>query len=322
LPALPRRCLPDRYHGQPVLVRLNAAGNAIRSTSVVEGMSPDSMLLATFDSAGGATVLGVQSVQGGNMYLASTSDASAEPLVCITDQADHVQPALIGPGQFLTIFGSGLASGDPVAYDPAASSLPRTLGGATILINGVAAPMLYASAEQINFIAPYEIMGQPRVSFELITAAGEHVRRTLPVSKANPALITLGDTEFPTCHGKTVEYSVPAVVRNADGSPNTCENPAEIGSVVSLFVNGAGVVAGAADGAIHSDLPFSLQMYDSNGNEVVRTSPVDWAPQGIWQVDVKVHQPANQPPTGSTAIQLNVNGILVRENSVPVWLRQ
>jgi hypothetical protein len=39
-------------------------------------------------------------------------------------------------------------------------------------------------------------------------------------------------------------------------------------------------------------------------------------------VDVKVHQPTNQPPTGSAAVQLNVNGILVRENSVPVWLRQ
>lgn len=322
LPALPRRCLPDRYHGQPVLVRLNAAGDAIRSTTVVEGMSPDSTLLASFDGAGGATVLGVQSVQGSNMYLASTTGALAEPLVCIADQADYVQPALIGPGQFLTIFGNDLASGDPIAYDPASSSLPRTLGGATILINGVAAPMLYASAEQINFIAPYEIAGQPPVSFELITGAGEHVRRTLPVSKASPSLITLGDTEFPVCQGKTVEYSVPAVVRNADGTLNTCENPADSGSVVSVFLNGAGLVADATDGAIQSDVPFSIQIYDNNGNEVVRTSPVDWTAQGIWQVDVKVHQPGNQPPTGSTAIQLNVNGIAVRENSVPVWLRQ
>jgi len=54
--------------------------------------------------------------------------------------------------------------------------------------------------------------------------------------------------------------------------------------VVPVFVNGAGVVAGAADGAIHSDLPFSIDIYDNKGNEVVRTSPVDWAPKvsGRW----------------------------------------
>jgi uncharacterized protein (TIGR03437 family) len=322
LPALPQRCLPDRYHAEPVLVRLNAAGDAIRSTTVIEGVSPDSNPFASFDAAGDATVLGVQMNLGSNMYLASTADtAPSQSLVCMVDQADYTQPAQIGPGQFLTVFGSGLASGDPALYDPSAASLPRTLGGATVLINGVATPMMYASADQINFVVPYEIAGQPPVSFELITAAGEHVRRTLPVNRATPALITLGDTEYATCQGKTVEYSIHAVVRNADGTVNSCDNPADDGSIVSLFVAGAGVVPGAADGALHSAAAFPTEIYDSNGNEVVRAVPADWAPEGVWQVDVKVHPPYNTPPTQSTAIQLTVNGMSVRESPVAVWLR-
>jgi uncharacterized protein (TIGR03437 family) len=323
LPAVPQRCLPDRYHGQPLLVRLSAAGDAIRSTTIIEGVSPDSGLLASFDAAGNATVLGLQLDRGSNMYLASTADANpSQALLCMVDQADYVQPAQIGPGQFLAVFGSGLASGEPTAYDPSAAALPRTLGGATVLINGVPAPMMYASADQINFVVPYEIAGQPPVSFELITAAGEHVRRTLPVNRATPALVTLGDTEYPTCQGKTVEYSVPAVVRNADGTVNSCENPADSGSIVSLFVTGAGVVPGAADGVLHSAAAFPTEIYDSNGNDVVRAVPVDWAPEGVWQVDVKVHPPYTAPPTGSTAIQLIVNGMSVREFPVAVWLRQ
>ena len=320
LPNLPIRCLPDRLHDTPALVRFNANLDAIRSTTVISGVAPGASEFVAFDAQGGAVLA------GGGPYLAraGVDAAASEPLVCMTDQADYVQTASLAPGQFLTLFGAGLAGDPPAAYDPAAGELPRELGGAAVLVNGVAAPMLYASPEQINFIAPYEIAGQPTASIELITSSGEHVRRTLPVKPMSPALITLGDSSYPSCQGQTVEGSTAAVVLNPDGSRNSCANPATLGSVVSVFLTGAGAVPSAATGIVDSaGLPLNAPVSDGYGNQVVRAFAVDWAPLGVWQVDVKLTQHFVQtlPVTIAAGIQLVVNGAPVREGVAAVWLR-
>ena len=289
LPALPQRCLPDRLHGIPVLVRLNAAGDAIRSATVVEGVGPAAMVVGSFDQTGSAVLL------AGNDYLARVADdtPSTGALICMTDQADYIQPAAIAPGQFLNLFGSGM-------------------DGGVVRVNGAEVPLLYSSPQQINFAIPYYIAMQPAVIIELTTSAGERASRTLPVVRASPALITLGETGFSTCQGKTVENSAAAVVWNADGTRNSCENPADSGSVVSLFLTGSGVV-----------LPDGIELLDGFGNEVVRVAPVDWMPQGVWRVDVHVHPPNTWIglTTPATAVALNINGVNVREAPVAVWLK-
>jgi uncharacterized protein (TIGR03437 family) len=228
----------------------------------------------------------------------------------------------VAPGQLLTLFGSNLAS--EAAYDSTDSALPRTLGGATVLINGVAAPMLYASGEQINFVVPYEIAGRVSVPLELITAAGEHVRRTLPVTAADPALITLGESDYPACQGTTVEGASRAVVLNPDGTRNSCENPAPKDSTVSVFLTGAGAVPPAVTGVNRAGgVSLESALFDGFGNEVQRAFAVDWAPLGVWQIDVRVRPPSFFPPSVSaaTAIQLVVDGTVVRTGPVAVWLR-
>jgi len=49
--------------------------------------------------------------------------------------------------------GVGLGPSQPVTAYPAASTpYPTTLGGTQVLFDGVAAPMLYATANQINAV--------------------------------------------------------------------------------------------------------------------------------------------------------------------------
>ena len=71
-------------------------------------------------------------------------------------------------------------------------------------MNGVAAPLMYVSPNQINFIVPYEVANQIAVTLELSSANGEIARRTLPVTAFNPSLATEGMAEYPVCEGKTV----------------------------------------------------------------------------------------------------------------------
>src|ERR1019366_7116360 len=118
------------------------------------------------------------------------------------DSADFTQAAPVAPGQLLTIFGTNIGPAAPAVYDPNSASLPTTLGGVSVVVNGVAAPMIYASAGQINFLAPYETGGQPTVTLRLTASGATTAQRTLAVAPINPGLLTFGVTDYPVCQSK------------------------------------------------------------------------------------------------------------------------
>ena len=61
----------------------------------------------------------------------------------------------IAPGEFIALFGSGLAKSLQTASVP----YPKTLNGVTVTINGTAAPLYFVSTGQINCIVPYSTTG-------------------------------------------------------------------------------------------------------------------------------------------------------------------
>jgi uncharacterized protein (TIGR03437 family) len=131
----------------------------------------------------------------------------------------------VAPGSLISIFGSNLA--DATEFAPAAW-LPRSLGGATLSINGAVAPLVFVSPSQINAQVPFgapagpasavlQLTGMPPVSIEF------------SIAPAAPGIFTNGANQ--------------ASVRNADGSFNTSGNPANTGSRVSVYLTGLGAVA-------------------------------------------------------------------------------
>jgi uncharacterized protein (TIGR03437 family) len=91
--------------------------------------------------------------------------------------------------------------------------------GALVSFDGIPAPVLYASDSQINVLVPYDIADSEQVSLQISTAAGSSSTGPLQVVPANPGVF---------------------VVLNADGSVNSPSNLASPGSLVSIFVSGAG----------------------------------------------------------------------------------
>ena len=64
----------------------------------------------------------------------------------------------ISPGEFLTLYGTGLAAGSATAKPP----YPNSLNGVTVLINNKAAPLYFVSPTQINCLAPSRAPGADR----------------------------------------------------------------------------------------------------------------------------------------------------------------
>ena len=71
------------------------------------------------------------------------------------------------PGSVATVFGAKLAS---TTAQATTVPLPVSLGGATVTVNGVIAPLWYVSPSQINFEMPAEV--KPGSASIVVSAAG------------------------------------------------------------------------------------------------------------------------------------------------------
>src|SRR5581483_3456673 len=87
-------------------------------------------------------------------------------------------PGRIAPGEIVTIYGSGLgpASGTSFTVDPITGKVSFNVSGTQVYFDGRPAPVLYASANQVNVIVPYEegTSGQSmmQVSYQGIATTG------------------------------------------------------------------------------------------------------------------------------------------------------
>jgi uncharacterized protein (TIGR03437 family) len=174
------------------------------------------------------------------------------------DPADYVQLTSVAQGQLLTIFGNDLANPQP--FTPA-SGVAASTSNFGVFFNGIGAPILYSSANQINVQVPYEIAGNTTVQMLLMsneTPQENSETLTLAVEAQQPSIfLTSPAVAIPipaqTPCGGTMPLGVAALAINADGTQNDCSNPARSGSTVTVFANGMGQVTPAlATGAIAS----------------------------------------------------------------------
>lgn len=137
----------------------------------------------------------------------------------------------IAPGELITIFGSALGPAAPVGLQltPDGQSVTTSLGGVRVLFDGVAAPLTYVSDSQINAIVPFSLAGDivsTKVQVEVQGVASSAVTEFL--TPASPAIFTV--------YGGSGQ----AAALNQDNSANAVDNPATIGSVLQVFMTGAG----------------------------------------------------------------------------------
>src|ERR1019366_6844043 len=86
------------------------------------------------------------------LTVALASVASAQPAVSAVLNAASYS-AVVSPGCWVAIFGNRLA---PAPATASTVPLPTMLGGVSVSIAGLAAPMLFVSANQVNALIPFE----------------------------------------------------------------------------------------------------------------------------------------------------------------------
>jgi uncharacterized protein (TIGR03437 family) len=208
---------------------VGSAGSA-RATLVVKGSQ-----LAGGSSNITASYASVSSKV--NVTLSSSGSAiPASPAIAgLTDSAQF-QPAF-SPGALMSIFGTQLTSTTP--QSAAGVPLPISMGGVVVLVNGVPAPLYYASDSIINVQIPYE------------TAIGG-------------ATVTVNNNGRVFSQGFTVTATAPAVFTDSK-SFLVPQNTAARGQEIAFYMTGVGQVSpalftgSAPSTLLIADLPAPLQ---------------------------------------------------------------
>jgi uncharacterized protein (TIGR03437 family) len=231
----------------------------------------------------------------GRVYVADTANnairllqpnASGITVAAVTNGASN-QTGAISPGEVIVLYGSGMGPSTLATYQVTNDSVPKTVGGTSVYVNGAQAPLIYSSATQVGAIVPFAVSGSTAQVY--VTYQGQ---TSTPVSvslgAASPALFTLDNS------GKGQVAAV-NFISGTNYSINGPSHPANAGQYVELYGTGFGQTnPGGVDGSINSGssppLVTPLPTVTIGGKQatVSYAGGAAASPAGVIQINVQV----------------------------------
>ncbi|MFY9726895.1 MAG: glycosyl hydrolase [Bryobacteraceae bacterium] len=150
----------------------------------------------------------------------------------------------VAPGEIIAIYGTNLGPATGVSYQVSAGVVPNLLAGVRVWFDGIAAPVLYAAAGQVNVVAPYAIANEANTSVRVEYLGAFSPALSVPVLPAQPGVFTLNG-----------QGTGPAAVLNAllnqPYSVNSAANPVPRGDYIMIYATGEGAMSPAGvDGLV------------------------------------------------------------------------
>ncbi|HEY3840141.1 MAG TPA: IPT/TIG domain-containing protein [Bryobacteraceae bacterium] len=202
----------------------------------------------------------------------------------------------LSPGEFVTVYGSNLAGSTLQAGAP----YPLTLGGVTVTVNNVPAPIYLVSANQINFLVPFAVTGST-ANIVVKNATGTSNTVSLPLAATSPGIYSVD-----------LSGAGYGVILHADYSLVSPSSPASQGETVLVYLTGLGAVKPAvADGVAAPSSPLSnvaltsqqLQVYMDGQPAAAQFAGLAPGFPGLYQINVTI--PKNLSSTGQVDVAIN-----------------
>ena len=141
------------------------------------------------------------------------------------------QSGSVSPGEVISIFGTNIGPATPAGLTlTSTNTVATTLNTTSVTFNGVAAPLIYVSLNQINAIVPYEVAGMQSVPVVVTTGGTDSSSFMVNVAPSDPAIFSLSQNG-----------SGQGAILDQNGSVNEAANPAAAGSVIVIYATGEGV---------------------------------------------------------------------------------
>jgi uncharacterized protein (TIGR03437 family) len=257
---------------------------------------------------------------GASALLVSLSALSAQqPAVRGTDgvlnSASFAKGQAVAPGSLVSIFGSNLASSTAQADSV---PLSTTLGGASVTINGIAAPMLYASSGQLNVQVPWNALadGQTLSTVNLVVTQGNAQSAAAPmtIGQLAPGIFTFGGGT-----GYAIAINLDGTIAAPTGGvPGVNCRPAKPGDALIILATGLGAVdTPVPNGAASTDVTRNakVQPLVFIGGQPAQVLFAGLQPlyPGVNQINVIV---PNVPAGNSIPLQIEAGGIRSTDQAI------
>lgn len=239
---------------------------AVENTYANTGLSLDASGSMTspagqqFVGADGQTIIGV----GAKSFYSAFIGLHAKPYsgsgtfiypTAVVNSANFAPVTnAIAPGEYVTIYGAGLAPGIfPQAGETLPSPLPVTLGGVQVTVNGRNAPLYVVTPTQISFIVPYATGGtasapEPYASIQVNNNGTRSNSVSVRVGYGAPGIWTSGADGISIARAqKLPDYSILSET-----------NTVKPGDTIVIYCTGLGAVTPSVpDGAAAPSSPLS-----------------------------------------------------------------
>jgi uncharacterized protein (TIGR03437 family) len=282
------------FLGNGFLVRIGDDGQVLQSTFLPSDVQ-NSLNVILMVNSSSASVL-VMDDSGSEYKALDLGPATSEVTLACIGNAASIENLPLAPNEIVSLFGSNLGPADPMTAQAGPDGLyPFQLGGTQVTFDGAAAPLLYASSGQINVVTP-----------------GSLARKT-----TTHVCVVSNDAE-PDCIDTVVQPAAPGVFQsqpgyaaavNQDGTVNSQQHPASIGSIVSIFVTGIGSMTPAPvdGGFVLPPLPvqdLAVQVLYARTSpdgqspaqpgfaDILYAGPAPFEVAGVGQINIRVPFPA------------------------------
>ena len=205
------------------------------------------LLFGAGTKADGNTLYFVAGVAAGTTVPRGLLGSIAPPsAVTAVANAASWQTGPIAPGELIVLGGQTVGAIPLVsAVIPATGSIATMLGGVTVTINGIPAPILYTSGSETSVQVPDGLIPSPftESAFIVVQTPGQTSQSFyVPLAQSAPGL-------FASDSGGNGQLAA----MNQDGSTNSATNVATAGTTVTMYATGEGLTTPAGiDGAIQT----------------------------------------------------------------------
>jgi len=201
-------------------VQFSAGGSALGSVPLAGsgGTATATLTVMGAQLPAGAKVTASYSASGQTAYMAVGESAllrtsNAVPVIGGTANGASFKSDF-APGELISVFGSQLAQTTEIA---GSVPLPVSMTGVTVKLDGVVAPLYYASPGQLNLQIPYTTQAGSNATLT-VNNNGQVASQTISIASVAPGI-------FADQHGALVPYA-----------------SARIGQTIPLFITGGGNV--------------------------------------------------------------------------------
>lgn len=207
------------------------------SSKMLQAVIPANLLIA-------ATMLKVllsNPAPGGDSATFDVVVANTPAISAVVNAASYLPgPAAAGdigtvsPGELVTIFGSNIGPAAAAPMSITAGVVDSTLGGVSVTVGGIPAPLIYASQDQLSIQVPYEAALGAAKPVVITNGIVGTANAKVTIASTAPGIFTadgsgVGPAAALNYNAATKQYSL-----------NTGTNVAKIGDLVILYLTGEG----------------------------------------------------------------------------------